>query len=90
VVGQFRGKNLFKDLEGEAPADGWVLKDGAHAVWIVGRKPRGPGFSLDPESKSDSAKWLEVTGKVERRGDLVMIRASQVALVPKPGSAEPE
>jgi hypothetical protein len=90
VVGQFRGKNLFKDLEGEAPQDGWVLKDGAHAVWIVGKKPRGAGFSLDPESKSDTAKWLEVTGKVERRGDLVMIRASQIALIPKPAAAESE
>ncbi len=85
VRGQFRGKNLFGDLVvAGAPADGWVIKEGESAVWVSGRRPKGDGWSLDPESKSDTAKWVEVVGKVETRDGVTFLRASQVALVPAP------
>jgi hypothetical protein len=91
VVGQFRGKNLFGDLDAAtAPAEAWVLKDGDAAVWVVGKAPKGKGWSLDPESKSDTRKWLEVSGKLERKGDVLMIRARQVTLIAKPAPAETE
>jgi hypothetical protein len=90
VVGQFRGKNLFGDLEGGGePDDGWVIKDGAFAVWVVGKKPKGRGWSLDPTSRSDSARWVQVTGTLDRKGSVTRLKATELALVPPP-SAAPE
>jgi hypothetical protein len=91
VRGQFRGKNLFGDLAlAGAPADGWVIKDGDSAVWVAGRRPKGKGWSLDSESRSDTARWLEVVGKIETKDGVTFLRADQVALVPapKPGDAD--
>jgi hypothetical protein len=91
VRGQFRGKNLFGDLPpAGAPADGWVIKDGDSAVWVSGHRPKGSGWSLDPESRSDTTRWLEVVGKIETRDGVTLLRASQVTLVgpPKPGDPE--
>jgi hypothetical protein len=91
VVGQFRGRNLFGDLDaGDAPPDGWVIKDGDHAVWVVGKKPKGRGWSLDPESRGDAKKWIEVTGKLERHGEKVWLRAQQIELVAAPKPVEDE
>jgi hypothetical protein len=93
VRGQFRGKNLFGDLASVgAPADAWVIKDGESAVWVSGRRPKGNGWSLDPESRSDTVRWVEVVGKIETRDGVTLLKASQVALVPppKPEVAEPE
>jgi hypothetical protein len=93
VRGQFRGKNLFGDLvPAGAPADGWVIKDGESAVWVSGRRPKGNGWSLDPESRSDTTRWVEVVGKIETREGITFLKAAQVALVPapKPGEADPQ
>lgn len=91
VRGQFRGKNLFGDVPGDgAPADGWVIKDGGYAVWVAGKRPRGDGWSLDPESRSDSARWLEVEGRIEKKDGLTLLRATKVALVPPPKAEAPE
>jgi hypothetical protein len=85
VRGQFRGKNLFGDLApAGAPADGWVIKDGDSAVWVSGRRPKGNGWSLDPDSRSDTNRWVEVVGKIETRDGVTLLRAAQVALVPPP------
>ncbi|HSD25955.1 MAG TPA: hypothetical protein VLL75_01570 [Vicinamibacteria bacterium] len=91
VRGQFRGRNLFGDLaEGDAPPDGFVIKDGGSAVWVFGKKPKGDGWSLDVESRGDSSRWVEVEGKIEKRGDVTWLKASKVALVPPPRDEEPE
>ena len=88
VVGQFRGKNLFGDLEDEGgPADGWVIKDGAFAVWVVGKKPKGSGWSLDPSSRGDTRRWVQVTGKLDRKGNVTRLKATEVALIPPPPEA---
>ena len=85
VRGQFRGKNLFGDLTaGGAPADGWVIKDGGYAVWVSGKRPKGNGWSLDPESRSDSVRWVEVEGKLEKRDGVTLLKAARVELVPPP------
>jgi hypothetical protein len=90
VVGQFRGKNLFGDLDEGGPEDGWVIKDGAFAVWVVGKKPKGTGWSLDPASKGDTRRWVQVTGKLERKGSVTRLKAMEVALVsPPPEAKEP-
>jgi len=88
VVGQFRGKNLFGDLEeAGAPGDGWVIKDGAFAVWVVGKKPKGSGWSLDPTSRGDTRRWVEVTGTLDRKGKVTRLKATEVALVSAPPTA---
>jgi len=85
VRGQFRGKNLFGDLAAAgAPVDGWVIKDGDSAVWVSGKRPKGNGWSLNPDSRSDTNRWVEVTGKIETRDGVTLLRAGQVALVPPP------
>ena len=94
VIGQFRGRNLFRDLPSSSQrrsAD-WVIKDDIFAVWITGRQPRGDGFRLDPGLKRDTGKWLEVTGRVRtRRGttyiDAVAIRLSDRPLRASAGAA---
>jgi hypothetical protein len=91
VRGQFRGNNLFGDLPPTgAPADGWVIKDGESAVWVAGRRPKGNGWSLDPESRSDTSRWVEVVGKIETKEGITFLRAGQVALVPPPKPGEPD
>jgi hypothetical protein len=87
VVGQFRGRNLFGDLEGTAEPDGWVIKDGAFAVWVVGKRPKGSGWSLDPRSRSDSARWVQVTGTLDRKGKVTRLKAIEVALIAPPAAA---
>jgi hypothetical protein len=93
VVGQFRGANLFRDVPADSrrEAGDWVLKDGDQALWITGKPPRGKGFDLDPGSKSDTGRWLEVegkllmaAGKLVTAGDVVYLKASRVQLVARP------
>lgn len=83
LVGRFRGRNLFGDLPAATqrrPAD-WVLKDGGTALWVTGTAPRGKGWSLDPDYKADSDRWLEVTGTAEVVGGVLYVNASKLQLV---------
>ena len=82
VVGKFRGRNLFGDLTGPAPRGGWVVKSRRHAVWVVGRRPAGRGFRLDPDLARDTTQWLEVVGTVEAADGRTVLRARSVALAP--------
>jgi hypothetical protein len=85
VQGQFRGRNLFRDLDAaSAPADGWVIKDGPFAVWVVGRKPKGSGWSLDADSRGDTTRWVQVTGKLENKEGVTWLKADKVDLVAPP------
>jgi hypothetical protein len=91
AIGQFRGANLCGDLAAGTrrdPAD-WVLLTAEGPVWVVGRRPAGRGFQLDPAYRGDSSRWLEVSGKVEIAGDVRYLKASKVALIPRPAESEP-
>lgn len=83
ATGVFRGANLFEDMPPETRRDGddWVLKDGPFFVWVTGKEPKGSGFSLDTQSRSDCRWRLEVTGKVETRGDVIYLKARKVRLL---------
>jgi hypothetical protein len=78
VAGQFRGRNLFGDLP-QAPLaaqqtrGAFVLRAAEGAVWALGREPRGRGFQLNPTSRRDTQRWLEVTGTVRQGRGLVWI-----------------
>ena len=60
-------------------------------MWVVGKKPKGKGWSLDPASRSDSARWVQVTGTLDRKGSVTRLKATEVALVPslRPPAPEP-
>ena len=71
VRGQFRGRNLYGDVP-QAPAAAaeskgeFVLRSADAAIWVLGKRPRGHGFALDPESRIDTKRWLEVSGVVHQ------------------------
>jgi hypothetical protein len=90
-VGRFRGRNLYSDLPDASRRnpDDWVLHDGGRAMWVCGKAPRGKGWSLDPASKGDTSRWLEVTGKAEVVSGIVYVRASKVALTKAPARDAP-
>jgi hypothetical protein len=83
VRGTFRGANIFEDLatESRRRASDWVLLDGPFSIWVTGRAPKGKGFSLDPQSRSDTVHRLEVTGTVETEDGYIYLRAKAVQLL---------
>ena len=91
VVGLFGGRDLFADLPaGSARTmQDWVLRQPPHAIWVTGRKPEGKGWRLDPAYRGDGVRWLEVTGRVEWRGGVPVLRASKVALAREPAKPDP-
>ena len=91
MAGQFRGANLCADLPPASRRDAadWILLTPEGAVWVVEHRPEGRGFRLDPESRGDTSRWLQVRGKVEVSGEARYVRASSVELVPRPPDAEP-
>ena len=91
VRGQFRGENLFGDLPSASRrrSSDWVLKEDVYAVWVTGKKTKGPGWSLDPSLRRDSGKWLQVTGRVLVGEKAVTIEAIEVVLSKAP-SARPQ
>jgi hypothetical protein len=83
VAGQFRGRNLFGDLpQAPAPAQqtrgAFVLRAAEGALWALGRQPRGRGFQLNPASRVDTQRWLEVTGTVRHGRGLVWIEVAEL------------
>jgi hypothetical protein len=86
VIGQFRGKNLFGDLpvRSQRMSSDWVIKDDAFAVWVSGKRPKGPGWELDAGLKRDTGRWIEVVGRVETRNGITYLKAVQVALASPP------
>jgi hypothetical protein len=92
AIGQFRGANLCQDLPEASrrdPAD-WVLHTAEGPVWVTGRRPAGRGFQLDAAYRGDTTRWLEVKGKVLIVDNVRYLKASNVALIPRPAEAEPE
>jgi hypothetical protein len=64
-----------------------VIKDDAFAIWVSGKKAKGPGWELDASLKRDTGKWMEVVGRVETRNGITYLRATSVALASAPSAA---
>jgi hypothetical protein len=84
VKGQFRARNLYGDVpqapsEAAKPKGEFVLRSADAAIWVLGKQPKGRGFQLDPASRIDTQRWLEVTGVVRESRGLVWIDAQQIA-----------
>jgi hypothetical protein len=93
VRGRFRGRNLFGD-QPNAPGqhrDEWVVQAADATVWVTGRKPKGGGFELNPDSRIDSNVWLEVAGTVRAERGLVflVLTAVRTAAPPEEAPSEP-
>ena len=86
VRGQFRGRNLFGDLppESRRGSSDWVIADQGVALWITGKAPKGEGWSLDLDSRSETVRWVEVEGEVAARDGIVYVKARSVSLVAGP------
>lgn len=82
VVGRFRGRNLYGDLPKAPGVSRWdfVLRSADAAVWVVGRRPKGDGFDLDPGARVDTGRWLEVHGRVRVDQGLVRIEATAIGI----------
>jgi hypothetical protein len=91
VSGQFRGHNLFGELPAAPGRHRWefVIADGAAAVWVVGLRPRGDGFSLDVDARVDSTRWFTVSGIVHHEKGLVWIEGQLMTLASAPQAAVP-
>jgi hypothetical protein len=89
AVGRFCGDNLCGGLTSSAPMrEAWVLDDGDTAIWVIGHRPEGIGFSLDPKGRGDTKRWLEVKGRIEACGTARCLHASSVALTASPRPEE--
>jgi hypothetical protein len=90
IRGRFCGRNLCGGLSTSPPdADAWVLQEGESAIWVVGKRPKGSGWSLDPTYQGDTKRWLEVVGRLRPCGATRCLQADSVALVKTPDSEEP-
>lgn len=91
VRGRFRGRNLFGDLPAWPRRSQWdfVIQTADAAVWVVGKRPRGDGFDLTTTVRSQTGRWLEVTGKVEIVDDLPVIVAEKLSAADAVDDAEP-
>ena len=89
VRGQFRGRNLFGDLPGDTRrgSSDWVIHDQGVAVWVTGKAPKGSGWALDLDSRSESVRWVEVEGEVSAKDGVVYVKARSVSLVAGPVAA---
>jgi hypothetical protein len=89
VTGRFCGAGLCGGLGAPPVPKAWVLFDDLTAVWVIGKEPAGKGWRLDPTYRADTARWLEVKGRVEGCGTTRCLRAKSVALIPREGRSEP-
>ena len=88
VAGRFCGAGLCGELGVPPLPKAWALFDDVTAVWVIGKEPAGKGWRLDPTYRADTARWLEVTGRVEPCGSAKCLRAKSVALIPREGGSE--
>ena len=80
ISGRFRGRNLYGDqpaAPGRSKFD-FVIQLADASVWVVGRRPRGPGFDLNVEARVDTGRWLEVQGDVRTSKGLVWIESLSI------------
>ena len=94
LSGRFRGRNLFGDQPsspGKSPHE-YVLQVADASIWVSGLRPRGRGFTLDPDSRRDTREWVRVSGIVRHEPPLVWIEGKRIdtARPEAEGVAEPE
>jgi hypothetical protein len=92
ITGRFRGKNLLGDQPappGKSPHE-YVLRVADASIWVSGLRPRGRGFTLDPDSRRDTREWVRVTGIVRHEAPMVWIEGKTLDLAKPDTEAPPE
>lgn len=92
VSGRFRGRNLLGDQPvspGKSQHE-YVLRVADASVWISGLRPRGRGFTLDPESRRDTREWVRVTGTVRHEPPLVWVDGKSIEIAKPQTEPDPE
>jgi hypothetical protein len=82
VSGRFRGKNLLGDhptSPAKSPHE-YVVRVADASIWVSGLRPRGRGFTLDPDARRDTREWVRVTGVVRHEAPLVWIEGKTIDL----------
>ena len=80
ITGQFYGRNLSGDLP-DAPRQSlydFVLRATDASIWVTGVRPegkdsRGNHFELGLDARSDTGKWLQISGTVRQGRGLLWI-----------------
>lgn len=78
ITGQFAGRNLLGDLP-DAPARSqydFVLRSGDAAIWVINLRPRGRDFELSLDTRIDTGRWVEVSGKLQQARGLLVLDAT--------------
>jgi hypothetical protein len=88
ITGQFAGRNLLGDLP-DAPGRSlhdFVLRSGDAAVWVTNLRPRGRDFELSLDTRIDTGRWVEVSGRVQQGRGLLFLDAQgrRIALATPP------
>ena len=90
LSGRFRGRNLFGDQPvspGKSPHE-YVLRVADASLWVSGLRPRGRGFTLDPDARRDTREWVRVSGIVRHEAPVVWIEGKTIDLT-KPEADTP-
>lgn len=93
LSGRFRGRNLFGDQPsspGKSPNE-YVLQVADASIWVSGLRPRGRGFTLDPDSRRDTREWVRVTGTVRHEPPMAWIEGKAIDITnPQDEATTPE
>ena len=92
LSGRFRGRNLLGDQPvspGKSPHE-YVLRISDASIWVSGLRPRGRGFTLDPDARRDTRDWVRVSGVVRHEAPLVWIEGKVIDLAKPESDAPPE
>jgi hypothetical protein len=92
LSGRFRGRNLLGDQPvspGKSPHE-YVLRIADASIWVSGLRPRGRGFTLDPDARRDTREWVRVSGVVRHEAPVVWIEGKVIDLAKPEADAPPE
>lgn len=91
LQGQFRGRNVFAELPAAPARDRYefVIRAAGAAVWVVGQRPMAGGVAFDLDSRGDTHRWVEVSGRVRRVKGLVWVEADRFMEITAPRETRP-
>lgn len=91
LSGRFSGRNLFGDQPvspGKSPHE-FILRVADASIWVSGLRPRGRGFTLDPDSRRDTREWVRVAGVVRHEPPVVWIEGKAIDITKPEAEAPP-
>ncbi|HET7221056.1 MAG TPA: Ig-like domain-containing protein [Vicinamibacterales bacterium] len=87
LSGRFRGRNLLADVASPLQNPGkwdFVIQSADASIWVTGVRPKGKDFDLDPGSRMDTRRWVQVTGTVRHEISRVWLEGREIELSSAP------